>query len=305
MKKRRLHVQFFRAIVFWLAVGGAAGLHAGTVTDHAGRRVDVPDHPRRVVSLAPSITEIVFAVGRQDRLVGVTQYSDYPEAAQEIASVGSYVYLDLEKIVSLRPDLCLAIKDGNPVGIIKRLEKMGIPVYAVNPRDLASVMESVSDIGALLGARKNARQVVSAMKRRIAAVGNKVAGVSGRPGVFFQIGINPIVSAGSDTFIHELIVRAGGKNLAGRYRGYPQFSTEEVLLLAPQIIIVTSMARRSAFDRVIVRWKKWKELPAVANGRIYLLDSDLCDRPSPRLVEALEELARLIHPELFPDAGGN
>ncbi len=292
-------------IVFIALMTGTGQLSAEVVTDHAGRRVNVPENPQRVVSMAPSITEMVFAVNRGDRLVGATVYSDYPEAAQKIESVGTYVNLDLEKIVSLKPDLCIAIKDGNPLSTVERLEELDIPVYAVNPRDIKSVMESVSDIGSLLGAQDRALEVVTGMKNKLAEIREKVAGVSKRPGVFFQIGIAPIISAGSDTFIHELIIRAGGKNLAGSHTGYPRFSTEEVLSLSPEIIIVTSMARQKVFERVMEKWGQWEDLPAVANDRIYLVNSDLVDRPSPRLVKGLEKMARLIHPELFTCSGEN
>ncbi|MCF8094653.1 MAG: cobalamin-binding protein [Desulfobacteraceae bacterium] len=297
MSKKLLFIKSCIVVVFFILVAGLP--YAATVTDHDGRRVNVPDNPRRVISLAPSITEIVFAVGRGDRLVAATMYSNYPGAAKQVTSVGSYVNLDIEKIVSLDPDLCIAIKDGNPISVIRRLEELDIPVYAVDPRDLDSVMASLEDIGSLLGADKQAGKVIANMKERMADVQERISKISHRPRVFFQIGVSPIVSAGSDTFIHELIRRAGGKNLAGGQAGYPRFSTEEVLAISPEIIIVTSMNRQDAFNRVFEKWKQWKDLPAAANDRIYLVDSDLVDRPSPRLVKGLEKLARLIHPELF------
>ncbi|MFW6333797.1 MAG: ABC transporter substrate-binding protein [Desulfosalsimonas sp.] len=292
----------FLAVLAFLVICVAAP-RAEEVTDHAGRKVDVPSDPERVVSLAPSITEMVFAVKRGHRLAGVTMYSNYPPEAKDIASVGSYVSLDLEKIVSLDPDLCIAIKDGNPIEVIRRLENFGIPVYAVDPMDLDSVMETISDIGKLLGGKQEAHKVISEMKERISEVEKAISGTSQRPGVFFQIGVDPIVSAGADTFIHELITRAGGRNLAGENRGYPRFSTEEVLALAPDIIIVTSMERQSSFERVVRKWKNWESLPAAADDRIYLVDSDLVDRPSPRLVKGLEKLAGLIHPECLSGPG--
>ncbi|MGM0452575.1 MAG: ABC transporter substrate-binding protein [Thermodesulfobacteriota bacterium] len=275
-----------------------------SIRDQAGRRVSVPADPKRVVALAPSITEVVFALDRGDRLVGVTQFSDYPKAAESIDSVGSYVYLDLEKIVSLNPDLCLAIKDGNPRAIVARLGEIGIPVYAVNPRGLDSVMETIADIGKLVNAGEKAEAMIADMRDRLETIDQRVATASHRPRVFFQIGVNPIVSAGADTFIHELIVRAGGKNMAGDVSGYPRFSKEEVIAQAPDIIIVTSMARKKTFEEVIAKWQQWSDIPAVKNGRIYLVDSDVFDRPSPRLIEALEKLVRLIHPELFGGDGG-
>ena len=271
------------------------------VTDLLGRSMVIPESPRRVVSLAPNITEIVYALGQSQRLVGATTYSDYPAAADLLPKVGSYVHLDLERIVSLAPDLCLAIKDGNPLAAISRLESLGIPVYAVDPRDLERVMDSMLRIGELLQARKQAQQFVQGMRRRIQAVESRVARTDHRPGLFLQIGVSPIVSAGTNTFIHELILRAGGRNLAEGDIPYPRFSKEQVLGMAPDIIIVTTMARAAVFEQIKQEWYQWKELPAVKNDRIYLTNSDLFDRPSPRLVDALEILARLIHPEMFED----
>ncbi|MBA2880762.1 iron complex transport system substrate-binding protein [Desulfosalsimonas propionicica] len=292
-----------RRLIFLYFLLGAGFVHADMVMDHTGRKVRVPDDPVRVVSLAPSITEIVYSLNCEQRLVGATQYSDYPAEAGNLPSVGSYVYLDLEKIVSLKPDLCIAIKDGNPLRIIRRLEEMNIAVYAVNPRDLDSVMKTISDIGKILGTEQRAGEVVSDMDQRMAAVSKKVDSVSHRPGVFFEIGVDPIVSAGSNTFINELIQKAGGCNLAGGHPGYPRYSVEDVLALAPEIIIVTSMDRQKVFDRVLQQWQQWEELPAVADDRIHLVDSNLYDRPSPRLVKGLEELARLLHPQLFDSDG--
>jgi iron complex transport system substrate-binding protein len=269
-----------------------------SMTDQTGRVVDVPVSPKRVVSLAPSITEIVYDLKCGDLLKGATTYSDFPKAAQRLPKVGSYVYLDLEKIVSLEPDLCIGIKDGNPKELVLRLEGLGIPVYAVNPRSLDSIQSTVIEIGVLLHAEKTARQVAGEMRSRIETVRQLSSTAAHRPRVFFQIGISPIVSAGSDTFIHEMIEIAGGVNLAQPYTSYPRFSTEEVVVAAPDIMIITSMAREKAFEQIKAKWKQWPNIPAVKNNRIYLVDSDLFDRPTPRLIEGLETLLQLIHPEL-------
>ncbi len=280
-----------------LPVSGKPPAHV--LVDQTGREVRVPVAPERVVALAPSITEILFALDCQDRLAGATRFSDYPEAAQRIPKVGSYVHLDLEKIVALNPDLCIAIKDGNPRAVIDRLESLDIPVFAVNPRGLSSVMTAIGHIGRLMGAGQRAGAIIADMKRRIEKVASRIAEAETRPRVFFQIGVSPIVSAGSDTFIHELIRKAGGTNIAARYSSYPRFSKEEVLELAPDILIITSMARAEVFERVKSEWARWEQIPAVSENRIHLVDSNLFDRPTPRLVDALEKLARLIHPELF------
>ncbi len=269
------------------------------LTDQLGRQVSLPDNPIRVVSLAPSITEIVFALEQEYRLVGVTRFSDFPEAAKKLPKVGSYVHLDLEKIVSLKPDLCIAIKDGNPRAVVNRLESLGIPVYAVNPRNLKTVMKTLTEIGIFLNAGEKANSVVQDMKSRIQRVKTKTANVTYRPRVFFQIGIAPIVSVGTDTFAHELIELAGGKNLSKGPIPYPRFSKEQVLSLNPEVFIITSMSRNTIFERVKKEWSKWPSLPAVRDQRIHLEDSNLFDRPTPRLVDGLENLARRIHPELF------
>jgi len=271
------------------------------VTDLLERPMTIPNDPRRVVSLAPNITEIVFALGQAHRLVGATTYSDYPAAADKLPKVGSYVHLDLERIISLAPDLCLAIKDGNPIASVSRLESLGIPVYAVDPRDLESVMDSMSRIGGLLQAEEQAQTLVKDMRRRLQAVESLVAKTHHRPGLFFQIGVSPIVSVGTNTFIHELIVRAGARNLSAGNISYPRFSKEQVLGMSPDIIIVTSMARAAVFEKLKQDWYQWTALPAVKNDRIYFKDSNLFDRPSPRLVDALEILVRLIHPEMFEE----
>ena len=271
---------------------------AKTLTDQLGRHVTVPDKPQRVVSLAPSITEIVFALDQGHCLQGVTTYSDFPPEAVKLPKVGSYVHLDLEKIVALKPDLCIAIKDGNPRVIVQRLESLKIPVYAVNPNNLETIMETVLEIGKLLNAKGRANQLVQNMDSRIQKVKSLVAKTTYRPRVFFQIGVSPIVSVGTHTFIHELIVIAGGTNLAAGFIPYPRFSREKVLSLSPEIIIITSMARSAVFEKVKAEWGRWPNLPAVRNRRIYVEDSNFFDRPTPRLVDGLELLIRLIHPEL-------
>jgi iron complex transport system substrate-binding protein len=270
-----------------------------TLTDQLGRHVTVSDEPQRVVSLAPSITEIVFALDQGHRLKGVTTYSDYPPQAVKLPKVGSYVQLDLEKIVALKPDLCIAIKDGNPIAVARRLESLKIPVYAVNPRNLESVMQTVQEVGELLNVQEKADKLVQSMNLRIQKVKSLVAKTTYRPRVFFQIGVSPIVSVGTHTFSHELIVLAGGKNVAQGPIAYPRYSIEQVLALSPEVIIITSMARVAVFKQVKAEWNRWPNMPAVRNHQIFIEDSNLFDRPTPRLVDGLELMVKLIHPELF------
>jgi iron complex transport system substrate-binding protein len=295
------------AIWIWLLMTAlilqmmASDAIAKTVTDQLGRRVTLPQHPQRLVSLASSITEIIFAIGQEQRLKGVSRFSDYPEAAAMLPTVGSYTRPDLERIVALNPDLCIATKDGNPKRVIDRLVSFNIPVYAVDPRNLDKVMSTILDIGTLLDAPESAGALVESMRLRVQRVKHLVANARSRPRVFFQIGLSPIVSIGSDSFIHELIILAGGENVAAGDIAYPRFSREQVLSLSPEVFIITSMARDALFEKVKADWSRWPNMPAVRDRRLHLVDSNVFDRPSPRLVEALELLVRLIHPELFEE----
>ena len=287
------------AITILLACG--LPIMAKTAEDQLGREIRVPDDPKRIIALAPSITEIIFALEQQDRLKGTTQFSNYPAEAAKLPKVGSYVRLDLERIVALNPDLCIAIKDGNPKGIIDRLQSLNIPVFAVNPRNLESMMQTIQKIGSILDASQKANTLVKDMRSRIQQVDALVSRIDRRPRVFIQIGISPIISAGRNTFIHELVVRAGGINVAAGNRAYPHFSREQVLALAPDVLIITSMARSGAFEKAKADWNRLSHMPAVREKRIYTVNSDVFDRPSPRLLDALEILTRLLHPKLFKE----
>jgi iron complex transport system substrate-binding protein len=293
-----------KTITFWLVVAAATlfvslQAEAKTVVDQAGRSVTVPATPERVVALAPSITEIIFALGQEDRLKGVTIYSNYPPAALALPKVGTYIRLDLERIVALAPDLCIAIKDGNPKAAVDRLTELNVPVYTVNPVDIEHVIRAVIEIGGLLNAEENAHRLADEMHTRVQRVKSQMAHATHRPRVFFQIGIAPIVSVGTKTFINELIVLAGGDNIAAGSTAYPRFNREQVLALAPEVIIISSMTRGASFEQIKQEWQNWPKIPAVQHQRIYIVDSDLFDRPSPRLVEALEMLVKLIHPEIM------
>ena len=292
------HILFFALLLLVLPAVCQANK---TVTDQLGRQVTLPDDPLRIVALAPNITEMVYAINQGHRMVGATQFSDFPEAAKSLPKVGSYVHLDIERIVALKPDLCLATKDGNPIEIISVLESLDIPIYAVNPRNLNTIMETLTELGVLLNARENARQVVCDMTRRIEKIEAAIQKTNSRPRVFYQIGISPIVSAGTDTCIHQLIEMAGGANIARGPASYPRFSYEQILGLAPDIIIITSMAKGAVFESVKKQWMQWPDIPAVKNQQVMLANSDILDRPTPRLVDGLEFLAAIIHPELFKD----
>lgn len=285
-------------LVLVLVLAAPAAAEIRLVQDQLGRPVKVPVPPQRLVTLAASLTEIVFALGQGHRLVGVEQFSNYPEAARALPKVGSYINPDVERVVALRPDLVLAIKDGNPYHSVARLEGLGLPVYAVDPRNLQGVIATVVEIGGLLGVDDVAAELAADLTRRWQRLLHLNNRLSQRPRVFFQIGTTPIVAVGTQTFLNELITTAGGINLTAGKIPYPRFSQEQVVALRPDIIVITSMTRGEVFDKVKEGWRRWPSLPAVKENRIYLIDSDIVDRPSPRIFDGLEELFRLLHPEM-------
>lgn len=288
--------------VFWLVVVQLALSQASLtqaareVTDQTGRHVSVPDNPQRVVSLAPSITEIVYALGQEDKLVGATLYSDYPEPALEIPRVGSYVRLDLEKIVSLKPDLCLAIKDGNPEHTIERIEKLGIPIYVIDPRNLNEIMLAINELGALLKSEKQAAVLIQDIRERLNHIQEKISRAAAIPRVFIQITAAPITTAGKDTFINELINLAGGSNLAADKAGYHRYSWEDVLRLEPDVVIIATMAEGQSPEYLKSLWKNWSILPAVKNKRVHVIEAAIINRPTPRLLDGLEQIVEYINP---------
>lgn len=271
------------------------------VIDQADRRVNIPERLNRIVSLAPSVTEMVYSLGKEKLLVGATQYSNHPEAAKNLPRVGSYVRLDIEKIVALKPDLCIAIRDGNPEHTVKKIESFNIPVYVIDPRNLNDIINIVGIFGEILAAEQQSKLLANEMRRRLRNIQTKIATVSHRPKVFFQIDAAPIITVGNDTFIHELITLAGGINVAAGPEPYPRYNWEQVLMLQPEIAMVASMAGGHTPDELKAGWMQWPQIPAVKKNRIYVVDADLIDRPTPRLLDGLEEFARIIHPEIFND----
>jgi len=293
---KKTHIILALVLIFLLQ---AVLLSAGSVTDQVGRTLVVPENPTRVIALAPSITEIIYDLGQEKRLVGVTQYSTYPSEAELLPRVGSYVRLDIEKIVALKPDLCLATKDGNPKHIVDKIVSLGIPVYVINPQNIQQIMDTITRLGSLLHAEQTAAALVSDMEKRIRQVQARVKHRPDRPRVFFQIDAEPLFSAGTNTFIHELIELAGGINTTAGEVSYPRYSWEDIIVLQPEIVLISSMAGGLAPEYLLNSWKKWELLSAVKNDQIFVVDAELFDRPTPRLVDGLEVIAAIIHPGLF------
>ena len=266
--------------------------------DAMGRTVRLTNYPKRIVSLAPSITEMLFFLGLGDRVAGVTRYSDYPPEAAEKPKIGTYDHLNVEKIISLAPDLAVGTRDGNMPGVIRLLEQAGIPVYIVNPKKVKEVAYTVKDLGQVCGVPHRGESLCKNLVGQVNRISNATMGL-GKPLVFLQINIKPMMSVNRDTIHDDVIGLAGGINMTHNARmTYPRVSIEQVLKMGPDVIIISSMERGGRFEAARKEWYRWKGIPAVQKKRVYLINSDLLDRPSPRIVQGLRIMAHLIHPEV-------
>ncbi len=291
--------KFFAILLFALLFGIEGRATAATFTDEAGRKVEVKGPPQRIVSVAPSVTEILFALGLGDRVAGVSVYCQFPPEALKKEKIGGYINPSLEKIVALKPDLVIGIAEGDLKSFVDKLAGLKIPVYIANPQNVSEVLTSIQKIGEVTFSSPSARKIVAGMKERIQEIQGRVRG---RPlfRVLHILNFDPLISAGKGTFVDDLIRLAGGRNLAEKAQGrYPRFSMEEVLAQDPEVILLASMKSQDPMTEQRQWWERWKTVSAVKDNRIYVLDSDLIHRPSPRVVDGLEQVARAIHPEVF------
>jgi iron complex transport system substrate-binding protein len=286
-------------LVIPLLFGTEGEAPAAIFTDEVGRTIEINGPPQRIISVAPNVTEILFALGLEDRLVGVSIYCQYPPKALKKEKIGGYINPSLEKIVALRPDLVIGIAEGDLRTFVDKLASLKVPVYITNPRDALEVLTSIRKIGEVTFAPEPASRIVRSMEERIRKVQDKVRGRP-RPRVLHILDFNPLISAGKGTFVDDLIRLAGGRNVAEAATGkYPRFSMEEVLVQDPEVILLASMKSQDPLVKQRRWWERWKTISAVKLGRIYVLDSDLIHRPSPRMADGLEQVARAIHPEAF------
>ena len=273
-----------------------------TVVDDAGRSVVFNGPPQRILALTPSNTEIMFALGAEDRIVAVDQWSDYPPAANAKPKI-SPLNPSLEQIVKLSPDLILSTHGGAEP--LLPLERQGIRVMILAPRTLDDVYRNILLIGRIVEAEERAERLVRGMRQRVAAVLARVRDAP-QPKVFIELegsdAIRPF-TAGSGSFIDVLIQLAGGANVAASSRtAWPQFSLEELLKADPDMIILGDaiVPMNPQTPKMVARRSGWNRLSAVRRGSIHPINTDLVSRPGPRVVEGLELLAKLFHPDLFP-----
>jgi iron complex transport system substrate-binding protein len=281
---------------------GAA--HAGVpatreLTDEVGRRVQVPQEVDRVVSLAPNLTEIVFALGEGNHLTGDTDFCDYPAEALQKPHVGGPVNPNLEEIVSLMPDLILASKSINRRETVNALDHIGLPVYVTDPHSVEEMITSVEHIGNAIGVEKSANMLAENLRARLADLDRRVSGAVERE-VLFVVWTDPLISVGRDTFIADALRRAGGRSVVETSAEWPHVSMEEIVKLQPDFLIFASAhAGDAQHDIETLRTRPgWRSLTAIQQRNIVVI-SDAINRPAPRMVDAIEQLARALHPEAF------
>jgi iron complex transport system substrate-binding protein len=272
------------------------------IVDQTGRTVHVPISVARIVSLAPSLTETVYALGLQDRLVGDTDYCDYPPDAQKKTKVGGIINPNLEEIASLRPDVVLVTKNINRLDTVRALDTLGIPSYATGePQTVADIIASTEKLADILGAPDAGKNLGDDMERRLSALDMKLK--SSKPSrVLFVVWTEPLISAGKNTFIVDALRHAGAVSIVDSTKDWPQTNLEEVVRLQPDYLVFASSHSEDAardFEALANR-PGWRILDAVHNRRFAVI-SDAVNRPGPRIVSAIEDLARQLHPDAFAE----
>jgi iron complex transport system substrate-binding protein len=303
-KLKRLYVLALIGLLIAATVACTGSTSAPTtIVDDWGRQIKLENMPQRIVSHVPSITETLFALGLGDRIVGVSDYCDYPEEAKSKPSVGGYFTPNIEVIVSMNPDLVLT--DGY-VQDIARLESLGIPFAVIQPSNMDDILKDIELLGNLTGQQEKASEIINFMEERIDAVLKKVMPSSYRPTVFYVYDATDATkpwTAGPGSFADALIQMAGGMNVAAQAPGaWIQFNMEELVKCDPEIILVDSVMGTAVISPdEIKNLPGWKDTTAAKLNNIFVVNGDLVNRTGPRIVEGLEQIARLIHPELFQE----
>jgi iron complex transport system substrate-binding protein len=269
-----------------------------TFVDDLGRKIYLAQAPNRLVSLAPSITETLYAIGLADRVVGVTEFCDYPPEARNKPKVG-YSNPNLETIVALQPDLVLAPRDFIRPDVLGKLEQLKIPTFVVEAKTVEDIASQIQLIGRMLDRSEVANPIAMELRRRLTELKRRTEMLA-RPRVLYVLNSQPLITVGPGSFIHQLIEIAGGANVAaGAASPYPRLSIEAVLKEDPQLIIFPVGASEGIPQGEQELWRRWKTMTAVKTDSFHRIASDLLNRPGPRIVLGLEKLAEIIHPEVF------
>ncbi len=272
------------------------------VVDEAGRTVRVPLLPSRIVSLAPSLTETLYALGVQDRLVGNTDYCDYPPDAQKKKKVGGIVNPNLEEIAALHPDLVLVTKEINRLETVRALDALGIPAYATHARNVDDILSTTQKLADLLGVPEAGKSLTADLQARLSVLRSKLEPLPPSR-VLFIVWTRPLISVGRNTFIADALRKADATSIVDALQDWPQMNLEEVVRLQPDYLVFAASHSESAaheFDALSLL-PGWQLLDAVRNRRFAVI-SEAVNRPAPRIVSAIEDLARQLHPTAFPDS---
>jgi iron complex transport system substrate-binding protein len=271
------------------------------VIDEVGRHVRVPLFPERIVSLAPNLTETLYALGVEDRLVGVTNYSDHPAAARAKPHIGQPMNPSLEEIAALHPDLVLATPTINREETVEALARLGLAVYVTDPHSIEELLGSIESLAALVGAPAAGTKLAAELRARLERLRDHLAG---RPAkrALFVVWEDPLITAGQSSFIADALAWAGGESVVRSREPWPHISFEEVVALDPGALVFASAhsGKEKKIAAELARRPGWRDLRAVREGHIIVV-SDAINRPGPCLVGAIEELARALHPEAFAE----
>ena len=271
------------------------------LTDMLAREVTLEAPPTRIVSLVPSVTESIYEVGGQARLIGRTDWCDYPPAAKEKPSVGGMINPSIEMIVALRPDLVIATDEGNREETIVQLRRLGIPTYLVHAHRVDEMLDMVTRVAGLVERREAAGPLVASIRQRVDAIRARVA-PRPTPRVLYVLWPDPLIVPGGASHLTELIELAGGRSItAGEGESYVRFSLEAAVARAPEVIVLAdhSASGTAAGRQSPEKWQRLTSVPAIRAGRLHSIDLSILHRYGPRVAEGLELLARIIHPEVF------
>ena len=269
-----------------------------TFKDVLKRTVTINYPPKRIISIAPSVTEILFALGLDEEIVGVTEFCDYPTKAKQKAKIGGYYNPSAEMIVALQPDIAVAIADGPNKAFVEKLTKLGVRCFVINPQTVDDILKTMVILSAVTGKEKPAKKTIDLMKARVAKVDKRLKAipVEQRPKVFYALDNVNLWTTGKNTFVNDLITRAGGINIAGDSKGWFKYSLEGLILKNPNVII-TGKTEKEKHVSILAEWQKYNMLPAVTNNRVYTIDNDWLSRAGPRAIDALEKLVEILHKE--------
>lgn len=281
----------------------AQGSITPPVTDEVGRHVNIPAQVNRVVSLSPDLTETIYALGLEDKLAGDTNFCDTPPAAKLKPHIGTAQNPSLEAIVSLRPDLVLASTSINRRETVDQLAKLGLAVYATNPHTVRGVLDSIGNVASVMGAATEGQTLAAQLRARLDALRMRLDDLP-LAHVFFVVWEDPLITIGQNTFIADALRWAGAESVIVADQNWPQISFEEVVRLQPDYIIFTSNHSGDSGQLLssLRSQPDWKGLHAVQMGHVVNVSDEIA-RPSAGLVDAIEELARDVHPEAFSNPG--